>query len=76
MDRSYAQLVSLVIFDEIHLLHDTRGAVLECIVARTLRNIEETEHLVRLVGLSATMPNYRDIADLLRVRYEKGAVCV
>jgi replicative superfamily II helicase len=29
--------VRLMIIDEIHLLHDTRGPVLESIVARTIR---------------------------------------
>lgn len=39
-DRAYTQLVKLIIIDEIHLLHDERGAVLESIVARTVRQIE------------------------------------
>lgn len=39
-DRAYTQLVKLVIIDEIHLLHDERGPVLESIVARTVRQIE------------------------------------
>lgn len=33
-DRSFLQLVRLIIFDEIHLLHDERGPVLEALVAR------------------------------------------
>ena len=44
--------------DEIHLLHDSRGPVLEAIVARTIRQIEATQDMIRLVGLSATLPNY------------------
>lgn len=44
--------------DEIHLLHDSRGPVLEAIVARTIRQIEATQEIIRLVGLSATLPNY------------------
>jgi pre-mRNA-splicing helicase BRR2 len=36
-DRTYANLVRLLIIDEIHLLHDSRGPVLESIVARTIR---------------------------------------
>lgn len=32
--------VKLLIIDEIHLLHDDRGAVIESIVARTVRQIE------------------------------------
>ena len=39
-DRVYTQLVRLLIIDEIHLLHDDRGPVLESIVARTVRQIE------------------------------------
>ena len=33
-ERTYTQLVKLIIIDEIHLLHDDRGPVLENIVAR------------------------------------------
>lgn len=72
MDRSYTQLIRLIIFDEIHLLADERGPVLEAIIARLLRNIEATQEKVRLVGLSATLPNYKDVAAFLRVDYEKG----
>lgn len=54
--------------DEIHLLHDERGPVLEALVARTIRNIETIQEEVRLVGLSATLPNYQDVATLLRVK--------
>jgi pre-mRNA-splicing helicase BRR2 len=36
-DRAYLDLVKLIIIDEIHLLHDLRGPVLESIVARTIR---------------------------------------
>ncbi|KAL4451451.1 hypothetical protein ABPG75_007113 [Micractinium tetrahymenae] len=71
-DRTYTQLVRLVIIDEIHLLHDDRGAVLESIVARTVRQIETTQEMVRLVGLSATLPNFEDVAAFLRVKPEKG----
>jgi pre-mRNA-splicing helicase BRR2 len=49
-DRLYTQLVRLLIIDEIHLLHDNRGPVLESIVARTVRQVETTQELVRLVG--------------------------
>lgn len=64
--------VSLIIMDEIHLLHDDRGPVLESIVARTNRQIEDTQQEVRLVGLSATLPNYQDVATFLRVDPAKG----
>ncbi|KAF9159441.1 DEIH-box ATPase [Actinomortierella ambigua] len=71
-DRSYTNLVRLVIIDEIHLLHDERGPVLESIVARTLRHMEQTQELIRLVGLSATLPNYVDVATFLRVDFKTG----
>ena len=66
-DMSYTNLVRLIVIDEIHLLHDDRGPVLESIVSRTIRKIEQTGDAVRLVGLSATLPNYRDVASFLRV---------
>lgn len=71
-DTSYTNLVSLIIIDEIHLLHDERGPVLESIVARTIRRMEQTHNYVRLVGLSATLPNYKDVARFLKVDVEKG----
>lgn len=66
-DASYTSSVELVIIDEIHLLHDDRGPVLESIVVRTLRAIESTQKVVRLVGLSATLPNYTSVQKFLRV---------
>jgi pre-mRNA-splicing helicase BRR2 len=71
-DMSYTNLVRLIIIDEIHLLHDDRGPVLESIVSRTIRKMEQTGDPVRLVGLSATLPNYRDVASFLRVDPAKG----
>lgn len=71
-DKTFTSLVRLVIIDEIHLLHDERGPVLEALVARTIRNIETTQEEVRLVGLSATLPNYQDVAAFLRVNPDKG----
>lgn len=71
-DTSYTTLVRLIIIDEIHLLHDDRGPVLESIIARTIRRMEQTHDHVRLVGLSATLPNYEDVASFLRVDPTKG----
>lgn len=70
--RAFTQLIKLVIIDEIHLLHDDRGPVLESIVARIVRQVETTAEPIRLVGLSATLPNYADVATFLRVNPEKG----
>ena len=41
-------------------------------MARTIRQIEATQELVRLVGLSATLPNYEDVATFMRVNPTKG----
>jgi len=71
-DLSYTNLVRLICIDEIHLLHDERGPVVESIVSRTIRRTEQTGEPVRLVGLSATLPNYRDVASFLRVDPLKG----
>ncbi|KAF2085665.1 Sec63-domain-containing protein [Saccharata proteae CBS 121410] len=71
-DTSYTNLVRLICIDEIHLLHDDRGPVLESIVSRTIRKIEQTGDPVRIIGLSATLPNYRDVASFLRVDPIKG----
>lgn len=70
-DASYIQLVNLVIIDEIHLLHDERGPVIESIVARTLKYADDNnDHHVRFVGLSATLPNYKDVARFLNVDFK------
>lgn len=66
-DRTYTKLVRLVIIDEVHLLHNERGPVLEAVVSRTLRQVEEIGQMTRIVALSATLPNYEDVAMFLRV---------
>ena len=37
---SYNTMLNLLIIDEIHLLNEERGRVLECLVARTIRLVE------------------------------------
>ena len=71
-DGSLVSQVRLLIIDEVHLLADTRGAVIESIVARTLRLVESSQCAVRIVGLSATLPNYQDVALFLRVNPSTG----
>ncbi|RPB18975.1 activating signal cointegrator 1 complex subunit 3, partial [Terfezia boudieri ATCC MYA-4762] len=66
-DMELVQKVRLLIIDEVHMLHDERGAVIESIVARTERQVESTQSMIRIVGLSATLPNYVDVASFLRV---------
>ncbi|EJW01922.1 hypothetical protein EDEG_03611 [Edhazardia aedis USNM 41457] len=59
-------LVSLLIIDEIHLLDDSRGSVIETIVCRMFRDIELKQKIVRVVGLSATLPNFKDVGGFIR----------
>ena len=52
---------------QVHLLHEDRGPVIEILVARTLRHVEASQTMCRIVGLSATLPNYLDVAQFLSV---------
>ncbi|KAL7721190.1 U5 small nuclear ribonucleoprotein 200 kDa helicase [Entamoeba marina] len=57
-----------MIIDEVHLLHDIRGPVLEALVSRinlfSLQNLKT----IRLIGLSATLPNCEDVGVFLGVK--------
>lgn len=68
----HTKILSLMIIDEIHLLHDERGPVIEALVSRILRSSVNDTSLVRLIGLSATLPNYYDIAKFMRVNLDAG----
>ena len=69
--RNYVKSVTLLVIDEIHLLGDERGPVLEVIVSRTNFISSHTERTVRVVGLSTALANARDLADWLGI----GTVC-
>eukprot|EP00210_Caulerpa_lentillifera_P001589 g1527.t1 len=71
-DVGIGSLVKLLIIDEVHLLNDSRGPVIETIVARTLRQVEVSQSMIRIIGLSATLPNYKDVAKFLAVNLETG----
>lgn len=62
----------MLIIDEVHLLNEDRGSVIESIIARTLRLVESSQSLIRIVGLSATLPNYLDVAEFLGVNPYQG----
>lgn len=42
-DVALSQIVRLLILDEVHLLHEDRGPVLESLVARTLRQVTHSD---------------------------------
>ena len=71
-DTDLVQKTELLIIDEVHLLHEERGSVLESLVARTLREVEISQRMIRIVGLSATLPNFMDVAAFLRVNPYEG----
>ncbi|GFP99856.1 probable ATP-dependent DNA helicase hfm1 [Phtheirospermum japonicum] len=68
---SFFSDIALVLIDEVHLLNDPRGAALEAIVSRIkmlARNPEmksSSLSLVRLLAVSATIPNINDLAEWL-----------
>ena len=66
-EGSAASACALLILDEVHLLAEERGAVLEALVARTRRQVEAQQRPIRLLGLSATLPNPGDVATFLGV---------
>lgn len=61
--RSYVQQVGLIIFDEIHLLGQDRGPVLEVLVSRMNYIADKLKLKIRMVGLSTAMANGSDVAN-------------
>ena len=71
-DTELTNKVRLIVVDEVHLLHDDRGSVIESIIARTQRQVESSQSMIRIVGLSATLPNYTDVAEFMGVNPQQG----
>jgi len=73
----YVKRVRLLLIDEIHLLGEERGAVLEAIVSRTrfiskyLRQ-EAGPDLVRIVGLSTPISNPEDLGHWIGINTDGG----
>lgn len=66
-EKSLGNQCGLLIVDEVHLLADERGAVIESVIARLHRLVESRQRQTRIVALSATLPNHDDVADFLQV---------
>ena len=58
-DGELVSKVRLLIIDEVHLLHEDRGAVIESIVARTLRLVESSQSLSE----SSFLPSSHPLSD-------------
>jgi activating signal cointegrator complex subunit 3 len=65
--RDYVQKVGLVIIDEIHLLGEDRGPILEVIVSRMRYIASVVDVPIRLIGLSTALANALDLADWLGI---------
>ena len=48
------------------IYYESRGSVLEALVARTIRLAQQSQSMICFVGLSATLPNHKDVAVFLR----------
>ncbi|XP_038703510.1 DExH-box ATP-dependent RNA helicase DExH17 [Tripterygium wilfordii] len=70
---SFFSDIALLLIDEVHILNDPRGAALEAIVSRIKMLACNPEMKssplasVRLLAVSATIPNIEDLAEWLRV---------
>lgn len=80
--KSFVMRVRLLVIDEVHLLGEDRGAVLEAIVSRTrfismqqkAKMIEQNDtgesiegEMTRIIGLSTALANPLDLADWMGV---------
>jgi pre-mRNA-splicing helicase BRR2 len=61
--RKSVQNVSLYLFDDMHLLGGTEGPVLEIVVSRARYVSSQLDRPVRIVGLSSSLANARDVGD-------------
>ena len=55
------KMIKLFLIDEVHILGSDRGATLEAVVSRMKSVVSD----IRFVALSATVPNFEDIATWL-----------
>ncbi|KAL0357444.1 UNVERIFIED_CONTAM: DExH-box ATP-dependent RNA helicase DExH14 [Sesamum calycinum] len=60
-DMSLSMLVKLLIIDEVHLLNDDRGPVIEALVARTLRQVAQFLRVNPETGLFFFDSSYRPV---------------
>ncbi|KAF0975097.1 hypothetical protein FDP41_005850 [Naegleria fowleri] len=64
---AFVKSTELILIDEVHLLNEERGAVLEAIVSRIKSISVIQQHSARVIALSATVPNITDVAEWLDV---------
>jgi replicative superfamily II helicase len=75
-----AWTVCLLLIDEVHHVSDKRGAALEAVVARMLVTSDElasrqsstTRARIRIMAVSATVPNIAEVGEWLRTEIQTG----
>lgn len=77
--KAFVKRVKLLVLDEVHLLGEERGAVLEAIVSRTrfisqfveeqnnAKTSKPKEDVTRIIGLSTALANPLDLADWIGI---------
>ncbi|KAF5201016.1 Dexh-box atp-dependent rna helicase dexh12, partial [Thalictrum thalictroides] len=61
--RKYVQEVNLFIIDELHLIGGQGGPILEVIVSRMRYIASQTNNMIRMVALSTSLANAKDLGD-------------
>ena len=67
--RKNVQNVSLYVVDELHLLGGTEGPPLEVVVSRARYVAAQLDRKVRIVGLSSSLANSKDVGDWLGAKH-------
>ncbi|CEG75811.1 hypothetical protein RMATCC62417_10796 [Rhizopus microsporus] len=62
--RKLMSLIKLILIDEVHILNEKRGAVLETCVSR----MKTVSNQIRYIAVSATVPNLNDISTWLNAK--------
>lgn len=63
------ELVRLILVDEIHILRERRGATLEAVLTRMNKMCDN----MRIVAVSATIPNAHDVSEWLKTGGKNGS---
>lgn len=87
--KSFVKRVRLLVIDEVHLLGEDRGAVLEAIVSRTRfisrhieasmaqeqgKGSEQNHEVTRIIGLSTALANPEDLSNWLGINTDGHGV--
>ena len=71
-EKKIFQSIKLVVLDEIHFIREERGAILESLLVYFTKNFANSQKNIRVLALSATIPNFFDIAKFLNINISNG----